>query len=257
MRLLETVWPSPDIPSVALRTNDVRTRVEAEGVVRIAAPGITAHGFADFMETLGTPMFTLGENPVVDLPNLNLVTNAGRTTKPKSLFHSDTTYVAHPPSFSGLFAVDVPERGGATLFTDQYRAFDRLPERLKSHLIGATVRHSVTGVDLPPDAERTARHPICRRHPGTGLVALFLTTPSRCTDLRLASGEDRSELIQKLFEHSLQAGPQRRHIWSKGDIVIWDNRCTLHAADHSDVVGNRTLLRALVRGERPICASTK
>ncbi|MEL6645566.1 MAG: TauD/TfdA family dioxygenase [Pseudomonadota bacterium] len=244
--------PSTEIPMVALRTADVRATVAAAGVARINAPGLTAHGFADFMETLGEPMFTAGETPVDGLPTLNIVTNVGRTTKPKSVFHSDTSYVARPPSFAGLFAVDVPAKGGATMFVDQYEAYETLPSALKRLLRGATMVHS--GAGASQDADAQTRHPVLRRHPQTGRIALYLTTPARCSDLRLADGTDRSDVIEDLFAHSTRQH-RRSHVWRPDDVVIWDNRCTLHAADHADVEGNRTLFRALVRGEAPLCAT--
>lgn len=243
------------LPIAPFETQVVRAAAERHGVVKLDISGITVAEFAAFMSTLGPPMFTTGETPVPGHPMLNVVTNVGRKTKPKSVFHSDTTYVAQPPSFAGLYAVDVPQAGGATLFTDQYRAFDTLPATMKELLIGATVQHRVTGLDLPEDEEHEARHPVIRHHPGTGRQALYLTTPVRLSRLRLKDGTDRSDLIEYLYSHSKTAGPQMRHVWSKQDVVIWDNRCTLHAADHSEVVGDRTLYRALVRGERPELAT--
>jgi len=250
MRAEATEATAP-IAAVPMETAVVRERVEAEGVVRLDVSGLTAEDFAAFMATLGEPMFTRGETPHETLSDLNVVTNVGRRTKPKSVFHSDTTYVARPPSYSGLYAAEVPEEGGATLFIDQYRAYDTLPARMRAALDGATMLHSVTGVELGPDDEREARHPVVRRHPGTGRRALYLTTPARCSALHLADGEDRSDLIAALYDHSLDTEPRRRHWWSVGDVLVWDNRCTLHAADHSGVVGNRTLYRALTLGEVP------
>lgn len=242
---------SAQIPEVPLNADAVASAAQTHGVVRVTSDGLDVQGFAAFMEELGEPMFTEGETPVPGFANLNIVTNVGRTTKPKSVFHSDTTYVRRPPKFSGLFAVDVPTSGGATLFTDQYAAFDALPASLRQLLLGATMRHAVTGLELGPEAERSARHPVVRRHPATGRDALYLTTPARCSELRLADGTDRSDLIDTLYSHSLGQIGRFKHLWARGDILVWDNRCTLHAADHSEVVGDRTLYRALVRGEPP------
>ncbi|MCC1495050.1 TauD/TfdA family dioxygenase [Cognatishimia sp. F0-27] len=239
------------IISAPMDTEAVRKAAAEYGVVKVDAESATVAEFAAFMETLGPPMFTTGETPAPDFPMLNVVSNVGRKTKPKSVFHSDTTYVARPPSFSGLYAVDVPEAGGATLFVDQSKAYDRLPATLKELLIGATVHHRVTGVDLPEGEEAEARHPVVRRHPDTKRMALYLTTPARLSDLRLRDGTDRSDLIEFLYDHSIRGAPTHRHHWSKGDILVWDNRCTLHAADHSAVLGDRVLYRALVRGEAP------
>ncbi|MEM8658388.1 MAG: TauD/TfdA family dioxygenase, partial [Pseudomonadota bacterium] len=137
---------SAQIPEVPLNAEAVASAAQTHGVVRVTSGGLVVQGFAAFMEQLGEPMFTEGETPVPGFPNLNIVTNVGRTTKPKSVFHSDTTYVRQPPKFSGLFAVDVPASGGATLFTDQYAAFDALPASLRQLLLGATMLHAVTGL---------------------------------------------------------------------------------------------------------------
>lgn len=243
--------PASGLLRVPLNTQAVRDAVHSQGVVHLDVQGMTTHGFADFMATLGEPMFTKGETPVEGLPDLNVVTNVGRTTKPKSVFHSDTTYVARPPSYAGLFAVEVPDEGGATVFVDQYDAYTRLPSELARLLDGATMIHSATGVSLDEADEKTARHPVVRTHPDTGRKAIFITTPARCSSLKLANGVERSDLIIPLYEHSLEHGGRRTHHWLKGDVIVWDNRCTLHAADHSAVVGNRTLFRALVKGEMP------
>lgn len=192
-------------------------------------------------------MFTDGETPAPGFPNLNIVTNAGRTTKPKSVFHSDTTYVERPPSYSALIAMEVPEQGGATLFTDQYRALEKLDTSLRVLLYGAAVLHGPT--DVPETS--SVWHPLLRRHPVTSRDALFLTSLARCQKLVLRDGTERSDLLPVLYEHSCTFEPPRRHVWSKGDVLIWDNRCTLHAADHSHVVGTRTLFRGLIEGERP------
>ncbi|MEM7695702.1 MAG: TauD/TfdA family dioxygenase [Pseudomonadota bacterium] len=217
------------------------------GVVALAIPLEGPGELVEFLGEIGALMFTDGETPAPGHPDLNVVTNKGRTRPPRSVFHSDTTYVARPPSYSALIAIEVPEAGGATLFTDQYAAFDTLAQNLKTALIGATILHGPTDV---PETE-AVWHPLVRQNPVTGRNALFLTALARCRRLVLADGTDRSDLIPVLYEHSTK-GPVRRHAWAPGDVVVWDNRCTLHAADHSAVVGTRTLYRGLVRGEVPL-----
>lgn len=218
------------------------------GVVQVVPPPTCPQALVGFLSAIGPLMFTDGETPAPEAPDLNVVTNAGRKTKPKSVFHSDTSYDPEPPSFSALIAIEVPEAGGATLFTDQYRALEALDNDMRAMLAGATVLHGPT--DVPP--AEAVRHPLIRRNPVSGRDALFLTSLSRCQKLRLACGTDRSDLIEYLYNHSLSFQPPKRHRWRAGDVVLWDNRCTLHAADHSAVVGRRTLYRGLVRGERPV-----
>ena len=84
-------------------------------------------GFVRFLRSFGPTMFTVGETPVPGHPELNVVSNVGRVKPPRSTFHTDTSYVRKPPAFTALRAVAVPERGGQTLFTNQYAAYDTLP----------------------------------------------------------------------------------------------------------------------------------
>jgi len=228
-------------PSIAARAAATHGAVRIEG----GLPGPAA--LVDFLSAIGPLMFTAGETPVPDHPDLNIVTNAGRKTPPRSVFHSDTSYDPTPPSFSALIAVDVPRQGGATLFTDQYAAWDSLPLDLRGMLIGAEVLHGST--DVPKAA--SVWHPLVRRNPITGRAALFLTALARCRRLRLGDGTERTDLLAELYAHSSSFQPPRAHYWAPGDVVIWDNRCTLHAADHLAVVGTRTLYRGMVRGEVP------
>lgn len=217
-------------------------------------PGQTTLGdgdFAAFLARLGQPMTTEGE-PVLDgHPTLNPVSNKGREKPPRSVFHSDTSYVALPPSFTALRAVEVPESGGETVFASGYDAHDRLHADERARLAGAMVLHRATGV--ADDTETW--HPLIRLHPMSERPALFLSTPERCVTLRLADGTERPDLIDPLFEHYTRADRLLRHPWRPGDVVIWDNRCTLHRGDHSAVHGDRVLHRGMVSGEAPLPAA--
>lgn len=235
------------IPHVRPDPQQAAMAAAEHGVVQISPPPADPAGLIAFLKAIGPVIFTEGETPAPGFPDLNIVTNTGRTTKPKSVFHSDTTYIARPPSFSALIAIEVPQQGGATLFTDQYGALEALDPETRELLRGASVLHGPT--DVPP--AEAVWHPLLRRHPMTGRDALFLTSLSRCQKLKLADGTDRSDLIEGLYDHSIRFQAPKRHIWSAGDVILWDNRCTLHAADHSAVVGDRTLYRGLVEGERP------
>ncbi len=86
-------------------------------------------GFAAFLETFGELVFTTGETPVPGFPDLNIISNVGRTTPPRSTFHVDTSYVRVPPAYTALRAVTIPEVGGETLFSNQYAAYESLPDR--------------------------------------------------------------------------------------------------------------------------------
>jgi len=104
----------------------------------------------------------------------------------------------------------------------------------------------VTGLDLRSDDETAAEHPVFRPHPVSGRTALYISTPERCVSISgLADAEARAT-IEFLYGHSTTAPNTYRHAWSPGDIVMWDNGCVLHRADHAGVTGDRVMHRGMV-----------
>ncbi|MGD1866508.1 MAG: TauD/TfdA dioxygenase family protein [Phormidesmis sp.] len=150
----------------------------------------------------------------------------------------------------------LPSTGGETLFSNQYLAYETLSTSIKHQLQGAEVLHVVSGLTLPEGAETQTWHPPFRQHPISDKVAIYLSTPERFQRIRTSAGElstDKSaHIIRLLYKHSIRSRTLYRHHWQRGDIVIWDNRCTLHRADHSCVVGDRILHRGLIAGDVPI-----
>jgi taurine dioxygenase len=219
------------------------------GVVIIRNQSIDDAEFVTFLKRLGSLMFTAGETPVPHQPWLNLVTNVGCDRAPRSVFHTDTSYLAKTPAYTALKVISLPEVGGETLFSNQYCAFETLPTQVKEMLSSATVLHVASGIKLDNDQEHQAWHPLFQRHPISGKIALFLSTPERCQLIREFNLEESQRVIRLLYRHSIRPRGLYRHHWQNGDIVIWDNRCTMHRADHSEVVGNRVLHRGLVASE--------
>src|SRR4051794_32286710 len=158
----------------------LRDLLADRGVVVVRDAPLDDDAFLAFLSSFGALTFTEGETPVPGFDDLNVISNVGRTTPPRSTFHVDTSYVRTPPAYTALRAVEIPSAGGETLFTNQYRAYDTLPAAWKDRLAGRTIRHVVTGVDPGADAETEADHPVFRRHPVSGRVALYLSTPARC-----------------------------------------------------------------------------
>src|SRR6201996_9371662 len=156
---------------------DLRHLLAEHGVLVLPGQDVDDAAFVAFLQRFGELTFTTGETPVAGHPDLNVVSNVGRTTPPRSVFHVDTSYVRHPPAYTALRAVTIPAHGGETLFTNQYRAFDTLSPRMRTRLAGRTVTHVMTGLELGDDAEASATHPVFRRHPVSGRTALYLSTP--------------------------------------------------------------------------------
>lgn len=233
----------------AADADKIAAMIARRRVIVFRGQAISDPALVGLLKLIGELTFTAGEVPVGAAAELNVVSNVGRTTAPRSVFHTDTSYVERPPSFGVLKSVIVPIAGGSTLFSDQVTAAARLPQRVTAWLSGRTIEHSATG---PGGQLYSARHPVLRRHPVTGEIALFLSTPERCKHL---SGVDEMisvRVISALYQRSITTSNLYRHDWQAGDIVCWDNRSTMHRADHSSVAGDRVLHRGLILGETPL-----
>ncbi len=241
-----------DIDLQALDADTVRELKDLlaeHGVLVLPGQPIDDTTFTAALRALGELTFTVGETPVDGFPDLNVVSNVGRTRPPRSSFHVDTSYVRQPPAYTALRAVEVPEQGGATMFSDQRRALATLPDDVRARIEGRTITHVVTGLELDDDAETSAEHPIVRAHPRTGQPSLFLTTPPRCAEVSGLEESEAASLVETLFTHSTREENLFRHAWRPGDVVVWDNACVLHAGDHSAVVGDRVFHRGMVAAD--------
>jgi taurine dioxygenase len=217
-------------------------------VVMRAQHDVDDQQFTAFLRRFGELVFTVGETPVPGHPDLNLISNVGRDTPPRSQFHVDTSYVSAPPAYTALRAVTVPAEGGETLFSNQYRAHDTLPTVVRERLVGRTIKHRVTGLQPTAGGESSARHPVFRRHPLSRRTGLYLSTPQRCVSISGFGEDEAAEMIAYLYAHSTRDDNVVRHAWAPGDVVIWDNGCVMHRADHSAVVGDRVMHRGMSRG---------
>ena len=121
---------------------------------------------------------------------------------------------------------------------------------MKIELAGRTVTHRVSGV--ASDTDSSAEHPLFAVHPVSGRTALALSAPARCVAISGMNSEDASATIEYLFEHSTRADNVLQHAWAPGDLVMWDNRCVMHRADHSGVVGDRVMHRGMVANTVPL-----
>jgi taurine dioxygenase len=243
-----------EVTEVSLRdieeggVRELRRLLADHGVLIMRGQHIDDAGLTDFLRLFGDLTFTTGETPVPGFPDLNIISNIGLSSPPRSTFHVDTSYVRRPPSYTALRAVRIPEHGGSTVFTNQYRAYDSLSSDLREQLAGRLITHVVSGLDLPAETETetSADHPVFRRHPISGRVALYLSTPQRCVAVSGMDTSRASEMITFLYAHSTRDENTYRHDWSAGDVVMWDNGCVMHKADHSEVRGDRLLHRGMV-----------
>jgi taurine dioxygenase len=151
-------------------------------------------------------------------------------------WHTDGAYDAEPFKATQLYALAVPSAGGDTLFASMYAAHDALPERLKQRLAGRLGaftyggRRKATALLNEEDREWTpVFHPIIRTHPETGRRALYFD-PGKVVRIEGLEQAESDDLIDELTGYMIQPGGEYRHRWRKGDVVIWDNRCSYHRA---------------------------
>jgi alpha-ketoglutarate-dependent 2,4-dichlorophenoxyacetate dioxygenase len=152
------------------------------------------------------------------------------------LWHSDSSFKATPAKYSMLHARAIPPEGGETEFADTRAAWDALPESMQQRLLPLVARHSLIhsrallGFDAFTEAERAQFAPVpqrlVRRHEGSGRRSLFLA--SHIGEIDGMTRPDALMLVRDLVEHATQREFVYRHHWRVDDLVIWDNRCTLH-----------------------------
>jgi taurine dioxygenase len=151
-------------------------------------------------------------------------------------WHTDGAYDQDPFKATQLYALAVPSRGGDTHFASMYAAYEGLPQPLKDRLEGRMGvftyggRREARALLNPEDRDWTpVRHPIIRTHPETKRKGLFFD-PGKILSIEGLEPAESDAVIDELTERMIQPGAEYRHQWRKGDIVIWDNRCSYHKA---------------------------
>lgn len=162
------------------------------------------------------------------------------------LFHSDLSFMPHPGTFSLLFAVEIPERGGATAWCNNNTAYDGLDAAMKAQLVGLRATHLHFRPEQNPDP--VVDHPIVCTHPETGRKTLFVSPYFTKNVLGMAEKESRA-LLETLFEHQTQDENIWVHEWQVGDLVMWDNRATMHRREPFPDTQRRILKRTQIFSE--------
>lgn len=205
-----------------------------------------------FLRRFAPLQTTPGNDPHPDYPDVQVVKSRGTGQASTSgPFHTDTCFVNRPPSYSSLNGIEVPEHGGDTVFLNQYLAYEMLSERMKDWLSGLRLKHVVTGTERPEEVPNPVWHPAVRTNPVTGRKSLYVTMPVRCIEAEGLTSEESTMLISFLYTHSQQLHGMYRHRWQAGDLVMWDNRCSLHAAVYDQGDQPRKLYRVMCEGEKP------
>ena len=180
------------------------------------------------------------------------------------IWHSDTTYQDEPPKGTMLYALEVPEFGGDTEFSNQYLAYENLSKKMKLFLekqkaVNISGKGKVTktrsdvmkhsSVGLKSD-ELEAIHPVVRTHPETKKKSLYINE-AHTTNFVGMTVEESTPILEFLFKHQIKSEFTYRFKWKKGSVSIWDNRCSIHNPIN-DYHGSRRLMhRITFQGDKP------
>jgi len=181
------------------------------------------------------------------------------------VWHSDNSYIEDPPAGSMLLSRVIPPEGGNTSFSNQYLAYETLPEQIRNQIESRTAVHDASrnsagtlrpGVKLPtkPSEVPGPHHPLVRTHPVSGRKALFLGRrrdyPSQYID---GLEEIESEkLLDFLWNHACKDEFVWSNIWRLGDMLLWDNRCCMHYRDPHAGTHARVMHRTQIKGSVPV-----
>jgi len=202
----------------------------------------------------------LPEHPLV-APVLKL---AHETINFGGIWHSDTSYLECPAAGASLYAVEIPEIGGDTIFCNMAAAFRALPEEMQARLDGLCAINissnpavAATRIDRASNANSNTKkrvyrqkHPVIRRHPETGEKILYVNQ-AHTESIDGLSMTESEDLLSQLFEQARQPEFQCRLKWGPGTLVLWDNRSTQHYPVNDYHGFKRLLHRVSLKGERP------
>jgi taurine dioxygenase len=210
------------------------------------------------------PVQESGQRFVEGHPEIYVVSNVVQDGVPigslgsgEAVWHTDMSYLPRPPKASVLYALEVPPSGGDTSFCSMYAAWDELPEALRRRADGLRVKHDGTynsggyvrqGV-MPTDDPRTSPgtlHPLVYVHPETGRRALYLGR-RRNAYLEGLPLDESDALLDEIWAEATREPLTWRHQWRVGDLVLWDNRCTMHRRDAFDPVSRRVMHRTQIK----------
>lgn len=233
--------------------------------------GMSLDAFADFSRRFGEldlrPMASGDMSRALDeLPReITVISNVKQDGKPigglgdaESVWHADMTYNDRPPKAACLYAVEIPPTGGNTYFANMYLAYETLPQEMRE--LASTLRcvHDASrnsagqlrnGFVDNADPRKTigAVHPLVRTHPRTGRKCLLLGR-RRGAYLVGLDLEKSEALLDQMWAHASRPELTWEQEWELGDVVLWDNTCTMHRRDSFDPTTRRLMYRTQIAG---------
>ena len=194
------------------------------------------------------------------LPGIMLISNIRQNGEPigalpdgEMMFHHDMIHAEVPSKATLLYAVEIPSTGGNTLFASSYAAYDTLDPAVRARLAGRQALHHYNyGSTQRGDHKGTAafgecRHPVFRTHEDTRRKAVYMNRLMTMKILGLPDQESDA-LLNLLWDHCERREFVYEHVWRKGDLLLWDNRCSSHARTDFPATERRLMLRTTVKG---------
>jgi len=216
------------------------------------------------------PVQETGRRFVEGLPEIYIVSNVKVNGEPigslgdgEAVWHTDMSYLDLPPKASMLYALEIPPTGGNTSFCTMYGIYEALPQDLKDRITGLKIKHDGTynsggyvrqGVTPTDDPRQSpgAVHPLVCTHPANGRRMLYLGRRRNAYLVGLELAESEA-LLNELWSVVDRRDFSWEHVWRVGDLVLWDNRCTMHRRDAFDPNSRRIMHRTQVKGDaRPV-----
>lgn len=229
-------------------------------------PGDLVEFSKHFGELDPPPVNEDGKTFVEDFPDIYVVSNVlGEDGKPigslgagEATWHTDMSYLQEPPDASMLYSIEIPKQGGDTWFCSMEGALQDMPEALLSQLRSLRIKHDGTynsggylrqGLKDSNDPVNSVGtpHPAVCAHPVTGRPYLYLGRRRNAYVMDHAL-EDSEKLLDALWSYPVQAHNVYRHQWQLGDLVMWDNRTTMHRRDSFDASARRIMHRTQIKG---------
>ncbi len=229
---------------------------------------LTPQQFADVGRIFGVPQVQLlGDYRMDDPKEVTVISNYNKLAGGKphvraTHWHTDDSYFAKPAKATALYSVALPSARTKTEFINSYAVLEAMPDTLRQQIQGRFAVHkyhsrrgkAIVATRTPEEEAMTpdVRHPLVRTHPETARQSLYIN-PNRIDHIDGMDIAESDLLLDELYEHAFQERFQYAHPWELGDVVIWDNRCTMHrATTNFDVTERREFHRLLLKGDVPV-----
>jgi taurine dioxygenase len=213
------------------------------------------------------PQMENGQTAVAGIPEIYIVSNILNENKEpigslgagEAVWHTDMSYLPNPPDISMLYALEIPPVGGDTSLCSMAAAFNTLPDKIKTKVAQLSIKHDGTynsggllrkglRADNDPMTCAGQPHPIVCAHPRTKQPVLYLGRRRNAYIVGLER-EESEDLLDTLWDYATLPQNSYTHQWQVGDLLMWDNRATMHRRDPFDSSARRLMQRTQIKGQ--------